>query len=198
MNDIKVWDIFVRVFHSALVASFFIAYITEDVMWLHEFAGYTILALVAARVIWGIIGTRYARFSNFVFKPSTIKQYFKDSLRFKSTRYLGHNPLGGAMVIVLLVMLVLTSLSGIKAEGGNIFAGASDFNIEIIKSAIADDDNDREQGGSEFWEEIHEFLAQATLLLIFLHVAGVIFSSIAHGENLVRSMVTGMKRKDDL
>ena len=198
MNDIKVWDIFVRVFHWTLVASFFIAYITEDeVMWLHEFAGYTILALVAARVIWGIIGTRYARFTSFIFKPSTIKQYFKDSLRFKSKRYLGHNPLGGTMVIILLLMLVLTNLSGIKAEGGNIFAGASDFNIEIVKTAFADDDNDREHGGSEFWEEIHEFLAHATLLLIFLHIAGVIFSSIAHGENLVRSMVTGRKRKEN-
>lgn len=196
MNDVKVWDIFVRVFHWTLVVTFFIAYITEDdVMWLHEFAGYTILALVAARVIWGIIGTRYARFSSFVFKPSTIKQYFKDSLLFKSKRYLGHNPLGGAMVIVLLLMLVLTSLSGIKAEGGNIFSAASDFNIEIVKSAIADDDNEREHGGSELWEEIHEFFANTTLLLIFLHVAGVIFSSVAHGENLVRAMVTGYKRK---
>ena len=196
MNEVKVWDIFVRFFHWTLVASFFIAYITEDdVMWLHEFAGYTILALVAARVIWGIIGTRYARFSSIIFKPSTIKQYFKDSLRFKSKRYLGHNPLGGTMVITLLLMLVLTSLSGIKAEGGNIFAGASDFNIEIIKSAFADDDHDREGGGSEFWEEIHEFIANATLLLVFLHVAGVIFSSIAHGENLVRSMITGRKRE---
>ena len=195
MKEVKVWDIFVRVFHWTLVASFFIAYITEDdVMWLHEFAGYTILALVAARVIWGIIGTRYARFTSIIFKPSTIKQYFKDSLRFKSKRYLGHNPLGGTMVITLLLMLVLTSLSGIKAEGGNIFAGASDFNIEIIKSAFADD-HEREGGGSEFWEEIHEFIANATLLLVFLHVAGVIFSSIAHGENLVRSMITGRKRE---
>lgn len=199
MNEIKVWDIFVRTFHWTLVVSFFIAYLTEDdVMWLHEFAGYTILALVAARVVWGIIGTRYARFSSFIFKPSTIKQYFKDSLHFKSKRYIGHNPLGGTMVIVLLIMLVLTSLSGIKAEGGNIFAGASDFNIEMVKSAFADDDDDRENSGSEFWEEIHEFLAHVTLFLIFLHVAGVIFSSIVHGENLVRSMITGRKRKEDL
>ena len=199
MNDIKVWDIFVRVFHWTLVVSFFIAYITEDeVMWLHEFAGYTILALVAARVIWGIIGTRYARFTSFVFKPSTIKQYFKDSLRFKSKRYLGHNPLGSAMVIILLLMLVLTNLSGIKADGDDIFAGASDFNIEIVKTAFANDDYKGKSADHELWEEIHEFFAHATLLLIFLHVAGVIFSSIAHGENLVRSMVTGLKRKDDL
>ena len=77
MNDIKVWDIFVRVFHWTLVASFFIAYITDDVMWLHEFAGYTILALVAARIIWGVIGTRYARFTSFIFKPSTVNNILK-------------------------------------------------------------------------------------------------------------------------
>ncbi|GMR16590.1 MAG: hypothetical protein BMS9Abin31_0941 [Gammaproteobacteria bacterium] len=66
------------------------------------------------------------------------------------------------------------------------------FNIEFVKSAFADDGKN---GGNEVWEEIHEFLANATLVLIFLHVAGVIFSSIMHGENLVRSMVTGYKRK---
>jgi len=194
MNDIKVWDLFVRIFHWTVVVCFFIAYITEDeVMWLHEFAGYTILVLVIARVIWGLVGTRYARFTNFVYKPSTIKQYFKDSLRFKSKRYIGHNPIGGAMVILLLVMLVLTSWSGMEAEGVSLFADNT-FNIEIVKSAIADDDH--ENGGSEVWEEIHEFFANATLFLVFLHVAGVIFSSIVHGENLVRSMITGRKRKE--
>jgi cytochrome b len=194
MNDIKVWDLFVRIFHWTIVVCFFIAYITEDeVMWLHELAGYTILVFVIARVLWGVVGTRFARFSNFIYKPSTVKQYFKDILHFKSKRYLGHNPVGGVMVILLLVMLVLTSWSGMEAEGISLFADNT-FNIEIIKSAIADDDH--ENGGSEVWEEIHEFFANATLFLIFLHVAGVIFSSIVHGENLVRSMITGRKRKE--
>lgn len=196
MNDIKVWDPFVRFFHWVVVVSFFIAYITEDeLMWLHEFAGYTILVLVIARILWGIVGTRYARFSSFICKSSTVKQYFKDSIRFKSKRYLGHNPLGGAMVITLLVMLILTSWSGIEADGSGL-TGNTAFNIELIKAAIADDDNDG--GASEVWEDIHEFFANATLFLVFLHVAGVIFSSIAHGENLARAMITGRKRKDDL
>jgi len=194
MNDIKVWDPFVRIFHWTVVVCFFIAYITEDeVMWLHELAGYTILVFVIARVLWGVVGTRFARFSNFIYKPSTVKQYFKDSLHFKPKRYLGHNPVGGIMVILLLVMLALTSWSGMKAEGISIFADNA-FNIEIIKSAIADDDH--ENGGNEVWEEIHEFFANATLFLVFLHVAGVIFSSLVHSENLVRSMITGRKRKE--
>jgi cytochrome b len=190
MNEVKVWDPFVRVFHWTVVVSFFVAYITEDeVMWLHELAGYIILVLVFARILWGVVGTRYARFSNFIYKPATVKQYFKDSLHFKSKRYLGHNPLGGVMVILLLVMLALTSWSGIEAEGES---GLSAFNIEFIKSALANGDKN---GGNEVWEEIHEFFANATLFLVFLHVAGVIFASIVHGENLVRAMVTGRKRK---
>lgn len=199
MSDVKVWDPFVRFFHWTVVVSFFIAYIIEDdVMWLHEFAGYTILALVIARVLWGIVGTRYARFSNFTYKSSTVKQYFKDILSFKSKRYLGHNPLGGVMVILFLVMLALTSWSGIEANGEG-FTGTAAINIEVIKLAIADDESENDEGrknkAHEIWEEIHEFFANATLLLVFLHVAGVIFSSISHGENLVRAMVTGYKRK---
>jgi len=196
MSEIKVWDPFVRIFHWTIVVSFFIAYITEDeAMWLHEFAGYTILALVIARVFWGIVGTRYARFSNFIYKPATVKQYFFNSLHFKSKRYIGHNPLGGVMVVLLLVMLALTSWSGIEAEGEGIFA-ESTFKVEFVKSAVADDD-EHENDDEGVWEEIHEFLANTTLFLVFLHVVGVLFSSIAHGENLVRAMISGRKRKED-
>ena len=192
MNETKVWDPFVRIFHWTVVVSFFIAYVTEDeVMWLHELAGYTILALVVARILWGIVGTRYARFSNFIYKPSTVTQSFKNILHFKSKRYLGHNPLGGVMVILLLVMLALTSWSGIEAEETS---EVSAFNIEFVKPVFADDDK-HENDGNEVWEEIHEFFANATLFLVFLHVAGVIFASIVHGENLIRAMVTGRKRK---
>lgn len=194
-EEVKVWDIFVRIFHWSLVACFIIAYITEDeVMWLHELAGYIILGLVAARVLWGLVGSRYARFTNIIYKPSTVKKYLIDSLHFKAKRYIGHNPLGGVMVIVLLIMLTLTSWSGIEAQGPD-GSGNSALNIQLIKSAIADDEH--ESNGNNFWEEIHEFLANSTLVLIFIHIAGVIFSSISHGDNLIRAMVTGRKRKED-
>jgi cytochrome b len=205
MNEVKVWDPFVRIFHWTVVVSFFIAYFTEDeVMWLHEFAGYTILFFVIARIAWGLIGTRYARFSNFIYKPSTVKHYFKDTLRFKSKRYLGHNPLGGVMVVALLIMLLLTSWSGIQLEEIEESANSASathqsyvVNFQLIKSAVADDDHENKSPNHEFWEEIHEFLANATLFLVFLHVAGVILSSMSHGENLVRAMVTGRKRKEE-
>lgn len=202
MKEVKVWDPFVRIFHWTVVASFFIAYFTEDdLMWLHEIAGYTILILVIARIVWGIIGSRYARFTNFIYKPSTVKQYLSDILHSNSKRYLGHNPLGGLMVVVLLIMLLLTSWSGIQleeieesAKGASLTNQSYVLNIQLIKSAVADDDKGK-SADHEFWEEIHEFLAEATLFLVFLHVAGVIFSSIAYGENLVRAMVTGRKRE---
>ena len=92
---IKVWDLPVRLFHWMLVTSFFLAYITEDHwMGVHTFAGYTIGALILFRLIWGLIGTRHARFSDFVRKPSDIKQYIKDTFFFRAKRYLGHNPCG--------------------------------------------------------------------------------------------------------
>jgi len=196
MNDIKVWDPFVRIFHWTVVVSFFVAYFTEDeAMWLHEFAGYTILALVIARIIWGIVGSRYARFSNFIYKPAIVKQYLRDSLHFKAKRYIGHNPLGGVMVVLLLTMLVLTSWSGIEADGSG-FTDTAAFNIELVKPAFADDD-EYENETHELWEDIHEFFANATLFLVFLHVVGVLSSSITHGENLVRAMISGRKRKED-
>lgn len=204
MSEVKVWDPFVRFFHWSVVACFFIAYFTEDdVMWLHELAGYAILFLVIARIGWGFIGTRYARFSNFIYKPSTVKQYLNDMRHFKSRRYLGHNPAGGIMVIVLMLMLLLTSWSGIQleeleesAKSANTTAHSYAFHLQIIKSAAADSEHKEESAGHEFWEEVHELFANITLFLVFLHVAGVIFSSMAHGENLVRSMVTGRKQKE--
>ena len=204
MKEVKVWDPFVRIFHWTVVVSFFVAYFTEDeVMWLHELAGYTILVLVLARIIWGFVGTRFARFSNFLCKPATIKQYLSDMRHAKSKRYLGHNPAGGVMVIVLMVMLLLTSWSGIQleeleesAKNASVNKQHYALNLQFIKSAIADDDNHgSESADEEFWEEIHEFFAHATLFLVFLHVAGVIFTSIRHGENLARAMITGRKRE---
>lgn len=195
---VRVWDIFVRVFHWTLVASFFIAYVTEDeVMWLHELTGYIILLLVIARVTWGFVGTKYARFSNFLTTPGKAFAYLSDSLQGRSKRYLGHNPAGGMMVIILLIMLGLTSWTGILLDQQENHASNS-VNISIIKSAHADSDEEDEDENEvdEFLEEIHEELANLTLLLIFIHVAGVIFSGTIHHENLVRSMFTGMKRKE--
>jgi len=181
-QDIKVWDPMVRIFHWGLVAMFIIAYATEDeLMTVHAYAGYTIIGLLAFRLVWGFIGTPHARFSDFVRPPREAIAYVKDMAALRARRYLGHNPAGGLMILALLLSLLLTTLTGLAAYGvegsGPLAAGLS--------------------GAGEFaeeaFEEIHEFFANFTLLLVGIHVAGVILGGILHGENLVRAMFTGRK-----
>ncbi len=201
-TEIKVWDPLVRLFHWTLVAAFTIAYLTED-DWqeLHVWAGYTVAALLAFRLLWGFIGPKHARFSDFVFSPANIMAYLKDMLALRAKRYIGHNPAGGAMVIALLLSLAATTLSGMQVyaveENAGPFAQI-EMNISPVASAYADDDEHEGEGHKEggVWEEIHEFFANFTLFLVVLHIAGVIISSLAHNENLPRAMVTGKKRQE--
>ncbi len=167
---IKVWDILVRTFHWSLVITYLVAWITAD-EWdkVHNYAGYFIGILLIIRIIWGLIGTKYARFSQFIYRPSTVIAYIKDSLDNKSKRYIGHNPAGGAMVVALLLSLIGVTITGIMMTMNAFW-------------------------GSEWVEEIHEFFAFLTLGLVIFHIAGVIFSGLAHKENLVKAMLTGWKR----
>ncbi|MHA1570518.1 MAG: cytochrome b/b6 domain-containing protein [Alphaproteobacteria bacterium] len=170
---VKVWDPFVRVFHWSLVSFFLIAWATAD-EWdrLHEIAGYAIAVLVGLRLVWGLIGTSHARFSDFIYRPSAVIGYLKDSLRLKAKRYLGHNPAGGAMVMLLLLSLSIAVTTGIMST------------MDAY-------------GGVEWLEELHEVTANMTIGMAFLHVTGVIVSSLQHRENLVRSMFSGWKRRED-
>jgi len=193
---VKVWDPLVRTGHWLLVAGFFVAWLSEDDLEIvHAWAGYLVGAIVALRLVWGLIGTRHARFTDFVFAPATVVRYVRSVIYRRSIRYLGHNPLGGWMVVALLVMLSLTTWSGLEAyalEGKGPLAAATP-----IASVLADgkDRYREEQHSEEFWEELHEFCADLTLVLVILHIAGVLFSSVIHRENLVASMLTGYKRK---
>jgi len=174
--NIKVWDALVRFFHWSLVSAFFIAYVTEDdLMSIHSWAGYLIVGLLVVRFLWGFVGTRYARFSDFIYSPQVIIQFLKDTLSGKARRYLGHNPAGGAMIIALMLSLLFTTLSG------------------ILVFDIIDPDT-----FSEFWYEalggVHELFANLTLLLVIAHVVGVVVESKLHKENLVKSMLNGYKQ----
>ncbi len=182
-SQVKVWDLLVRGFHWSLATSFLVAYLTEDdYLSIHVWAGYTIIALVTIRLIWGFIGTRYARWSDFVKPPSEVIQYLKDAVNFKAARHIGHNPAGGAMVVALIISLLATTISGLAVYGGQELSGPMASMLSGIPESWA-----------HTLEEIHETLANLTLLLIFLHLAGVAFASIQHHENLVRSMITGFK-----
>ena len=185
-TQIKVWDPLVRFFHWSLVSAFFIAFITEeDLLIVHSWAGYLIFGLIVTRIRWGFIGTHYARFSEFIYQPSTIFEFIKDTLAFRARRYLGHNPAGGAMIILLIASLLITTSSGILLLGAEEQAGP-------VAHWFA------QAGG--FWgdvlEGLHEFFAHFTLLLVFTHVAGVIFESLVHKENLVSAMLSGFKTAD--
>ena len=181
---VKVWDPLVRAFHWILVIAFFTAYFTEDdFLTVHTYAGYTVLALILVRLVWGVVGTRYARFSNFVTAPRVAWQYLKDTLKFRAKRYLGHNPAGGAMIVLLLISLLLTTLTGLAAYGASESAGPLAGWLGNIGET-----------GEDIFKEVHEFFANFTVFLVAIHVAGVIFESLAHRENLVRAMFNGHKQ----
>ncbi len=202
-NEIRVWDPLIRLFHWGLVVTFFIAYFTgEEESDLHIYSGYIVLGLIIFRVFWGLVGTRYARFSGFLTTPSTVMTYIK-SLADKPKRYIGHNPAGGWMIMVMLVTLFVVSLSGLEVyaieEGLGPFAGDVP-ELAIIKTARADNDEyeneDEEEFWEEFWEEIHEISSNFMLILIALHVTGVFVSGRLHNENLAKAMLTGKKKSD--
>lgn len=183
-SEIKVWDPLVRSLHWLLVAAFTVAYVSEeDLLDWHVWAGYTVAAVVLIRLVWGLIGTRHARFSDFVTGPRTALSYLADTAKLRARRYLGHNPIGGAMVIALLLSLVLTTATGIGIYGVEHQAGPL---AGWLGSA-----GDRWEG---LLEGAHEFFANFTLVLVFVHVAGVLIESLIHRENLVKAMITGRKR----
>lgn len=167
---VKVWDLFVRLFHWSLVALFVVAYATaEESESVHLAAGYAVAALIAARIVWGFIGSYHARFSNFVRPPWNVLAYLRDMIRLRAPRHLGHNPAGGAMILALLVMLTATCTTG------------------YLMTTDA-------YWGSEMIEEIHEVMANITIGLIVAHIVGVLVASFEHRENLVAAMITGRKR----
>ncbi|WP_421917436.1 cytochrome b/b6 domain-containing protein [Mesorhizobium sp.] len=168
---VRVWDLVVRSFHWALVLSFVTAWLTDHTSEeIHHWAGYAAAGLVTMRLLWGVIGTPYARFSQFVRGPATVLHYLGAILSGREARYLGHNPAGGAMVIVLIVAMGLTALTGWLMTTDAYF-------------------------GVPWVETTHSLVAHGLLLLVFFHIGGVALASFRHRENLVRAMVTGRKRK---
>lgn len=168
-QKVRVWDAPVRVFHWLLALSFAGAYITsESEYWrlVHVTLGYTLGGLIVFRLVWGLVGTRYARFSNFVRGPHAVLHYLRSLTGRQPEHHLGHNP-AGAVAIVLLMVLGL----GIVASGWAIY-------------------NDV---GTEWFEDVHETAANAMLVVVGVHVLGVLSASWMHRENLVRAMVTGFK-----
>jgi len=212
-REVHVWDPWVRISHWLLAAAFFVAYlVVEEPMTVHVWAGYLVGGLIALRLVWGLIGPRHARFSDFVPTPTRLKIYLGDLSRGRERHYLGHNPAGGAMVVALLLSLAATVVTGLQVYGAEEKAGpladwyaANDSTALLIPTASADDEaaehHEVGEGGeheeAEGLEELHEFFANFTLFLVALHIAGVAFTSFREGQSLPRAMVTGRKRRPD-
>jgi cytochrome b len=166
---ILVWDAPVRVFHWLMVLSFVGAYLTaESERWrlVHVTLGYTMLGLIAFRLVWGFIGSRYARFSEFVRGPAAVARYLASLVRGRPERHTGHNPAGALAILALLVMALAVVATGWASY---------------------------EQAAGEWLEELHEVAANLMLAVVFVHVAAVAVSSWLHRENLVGAMIGGRK-----
>ena len=168
-HRLRVWDLFVRVFHWSLVAAFFTAWFsTESIGWVHNGAGYLTLALVAARVVWGFVGSPHARFRSFVPGPRKLAGYLAALSRGREPRHLGHNPAGAVMILFLLGAVV-----GIGVTGWMMTLDAF--------------------WGNDTVESLHTLLVDAACVAIGVHVLANIVGGLRHGENLVLSMITGDK-----
>jgi len=191
-GTVRIWDPLVRLFHWGLVAVFAVVWLSaEDLSTVHQIAGYVVAGLVAFRLVWGLVGSHYARFSQFLKGPAATLSYLGDMKRGNERRYLGHNPVGAAMILALLLTLSGTALTGwlsIEPARLALLPGLP----QIVAPAWAD--NGGERGGSEVIEDLHGVFANLMLFLVVLHVGGVVLASFRHHENLARAMVTGDKR----
>lgn len=166
---VLVWDAPVRVFHWLMVLCFAGAWLTaesERQRLLHVCFGYSMAGLVGFRLIWGFLGSRYARFAEFVRGPRAVSRYLKGLLRGAPEHFRGHNPAGAVAILLLLGLTALVALAGHATY---------------------------EELAGDWTEELHEGAAYALLLVVGVHVLGVLMSSVLHRENLVRAMISGRK-----
>lgn len=171
MAEIKVWDPLVRVFHWTLaLACVLNLWLTEEGSDLHEWLGYYALAAVLIRIVWGFVGSPYARFSNFFPTPRRLKEHLATMLQ-GNAHSVGHNPLGGLMILGLMSLVLLLGLTGWM------------MSLDLF-------------WGDEWLEELHEGLAEVLMVLVLIHVAVVSLYSRFGKDNLIRAMLTGRKQID--
>ena len=167
---VRVWDPFVRIFHWSLVACVFLNFLVEEGETLHKGIGYAASALVAARIVWGFVGTRHARFSDFWPTPARLRAHLADLLAGRHGAQVGHNPLGALMMLALLAVVLALGASGWLQTTDAFW-------------------------GEEWLQELHEELAEALLGLAGVHVAAALLMSGVERTNLVAAMVSGIKRR---
>jgi cytochrome b len=183
VQTIRVWDLPTRMFHWLFASACIVAWFSGDdarYTHLHTFAGYTALALVLFRLVWGVVGGRYARFAQFVRGPGAVIEHLKGLRQSPRKHHLGHNPAGGWAVTILLTLVLVLGISGIVLMGAEEGLGPLAVVLSIAQGVAI--------------HELHEWLAWLLLGIVCLHLLGVAMESVLGRENLPRAMVTGNKR----
>jgi cytochrome b len=178
---VRVWDVPVRIFHWTIVVLIATSWIAADqgFMRVHLWSGSTLLALLMFRLVWGIVGSTTARFSDFVHSPRAACRYLRALGAGEKPRYAGHNPAGGWMVMVLLALLSAQVATGLFSNDGLKFMGPLALHVTA-------DTSDR-------LTSLHGWLFNILLLLIWLHVVAVFFYLFVKREDLITPMLTGKK-----
>ncbi|MDP4823524.1 MAG: cytochrome b/b6 domain-containing protein [Aestuariivirgaceae bacterium] len=170
MTNMKVWDIFVRVFHWSLVICFSLnALILDDESRWHPWVGYAVMGLLATRILWGFLGTKYARFNSFPPDFSQAVGQLREMASPKAKIHVGHTPLGALMIYNLIATLITICASGYLMTTDMFW-------------------------GVEWPETVHETAVAWAEICIVLHIAAVLLESVRTRINLPRAMVTGYKR----
>lgn len=169
VESIYVWDRFIRIFHWSLVSCVLLDYfVIDDGEAVHRWLGYAAFALVLARLVWGFIGSKYARFSDFLPTPSRIIKHLRHMIYGEQDRHVGHNPLGAMMMFALMALVLALGVTG--------FMQGLDF-----------------YWGEEWLMDLHDTLADILISLAIVHaLAAIVMSRIEH-TNLIKAMITGFK-----
>jgi cytochrome b len=165
---VKVWDLLVRLFHWSLAGLFLANFFTEEGELVHRGFGYAILILIGVRFVWGWVGTRHARFSDWVPGPTRVREYLSERLAERSRRQLGHNPAAAVMILMLLSGVVLVAFTGWLQTTDRFFGDSS-------------------------LQDLHQVLADGVLGLVVVHVLAAVGESVHYGENLIAAMIHGRK-----
>ena len=178
-----VWDLPTRIFHWLLAAAFITAWVTHEdnrFLYVHTYAGYVFLGLLIFRLLWGMVGSHYARFHTFAYDWPSVSAYLKGLLSGQAARHIGHNPIGGWAIFLMLALGFVVALSGILVLGGEEGHGPLGGIASYALGSAA--------------REVHEFTAWTMGGIVVIHVLGVLVESWVHRENLIGAMITGYKQ----
>lgn len=170
-----VWDLFIRAFHWSLAAAVLLNFITKEGEQLHQWVGYFACLLIGLRIVWGFIGSKHARFSDFFPTPSRVRHHMSEIAALKTPTTTGHNPLGAIAMLTMMTLVVTLGITG--------YLQVQEFSLPYF--------------GEEGLEELHEMLANTLLLLAGIHAASAVVLGRLQNTNLIKAMITGYKDHEE-